>query len=315
MFYPGDWRKDPAVQSLDFEHRGIWLEVLLLMHEAPERGRLVLPGGAPMQDEGIARNLGLPLAKWKRARQRLLDYGVASEDEAGVLCNRRMVRDEEVRQKRIAGGRLGGNPALMVGRKDTGEVGAKDNLGDNLGDNLQANLAPTPSSSSSSSPASSRKKEGAAGWAHHACELWEQAMGGTPPGGRIGKALKPLVAKHGEAEVLARWEAYLGSDDDPRFKSPQDFASKYGALAGATAGRSDELTGKDLEVLAQIEAERKARGEDVPGPTDGHGARAGTPPEPAGAPADGPFRCAAGCGRAVGAPRVVCIGCSNRGAV
>ena len=30
QFYPGDWRKDPGVQALDFESRGIWFEILSL---------------------------------------------------------------------------------------------------------------------------------------------------------------------------------------------------------------------------------------------------------------------------------------------
>lgn len=44
QFYPGDWRKDPGVQSLSFHDRGVWHEMLCLMHESEERGKLTLNG-------------------------------------------------------------------------------------------------------------------------------------------------------------------------------------------------------------------------------------------------------------------------------
>ena len=108
QFYTGDWRKDPAVQSLDHEHKGIWIELLCIMWDSVERGRLVLPDGSPMPDCAIARNLGIPEADWKQTRSTLLSYGVASEDECLVLYNRRMVRDEEARLKKVEAGRKGG---------------------------------------------------------------------------------------------------------------------------------------------------------------------------------------------------------------
>ena len=44
QFYPADWRKDPGVQALTYEERGIWIEILFLMHESEERGKLTLNG-------------------------------------------------------------------------------------------------------------------------------------------------------------------------------------------------------------------------------------------------------------------------------
>ena len=108
QFYTGDWRKDPCVQALDHEHKGVWIDLLCIMNETSERGRLVLPNGTPMPDDAIARNLGLDEAKWKQTRSKLLALGVASEDEDGVLYNRRIVRDDAIRQVRAEAGRKGG---------------------------------------------------------------------------------------------------------------------------------------------------------------------------------------------------------------
>ena len=114
QFYPGDWRKDPAVQALDYHDKGVWLEVLFLMWESEDRGKLLL-NGQPMPDEATARILGLPEAEWKQARSRLLSYGVASIDpETGALMNRRMVRDEVTRRAKAEAGRKGGLVMQMI---------------------------------------------------------------------------------------------------------------------------------------------------------------------------------------------------------
>jgi len=107
QFYVGDWRKDPGVQALDYESRGVWLEILCFMHESEERGRLLLNGIA-MPTIALARNLGIPEADLKQTLSKIEAYGVASRDDAGVLYCRRMVRDEDLRRKKAEAGRLGG---------------------------------------------------------------------------------------------------------------------------------------------------------------------------------------------------------------
>jgi len=139
QFYTGDWRKDPCVQALDHEHKGVWIDLLCILNETEDRGRLVLPSGTPMPDRAIARNLGIDEAKWKQIRSTLLALGVASEDEDGVLYNRRIVRDEAVREARRRSGALGGKAS---GRKRTA---SKD----------QANKEANPRSSVSSSTSTS----------------------------------------------------------------------------------------------------------------------------------------------------------------
>lgn len=115
------------MQSLDYHHRGVWFELLLLMNESEDRGRLVL-NGKPIPDAALARLLGLTLDETKAAINVLLDYGVASREcltcgtwhdaadpdqkcerwKPGALVNRRMLRDESLRKVRAAGGLLGG---------------------------------------------------------------------------------------------------------------------------------------------------------------------------------------------------------------
>lgn len=110
QFYPADWRKDPGVQSLNYHDRGVWFEILCLMHESEERGVLLL-NGQPMPEDALSRSLGLDKQILTTTLTTLLTYGVASSrDEDGALTSRRMVRDEKLRKIRIDAGKQGGNP-------------------------------------------------------------------------------------------------------------------------------------------------------------------------------------------------------------
>ncbi len=120
QFYPGDWRKDPGVQALDYESRGIWFEILLLMFESQERGRLLL-NGQPMPIEALCRFLGLDNQKTTKTLTKLTEYGVVSKDENGVFYSRRMIRDEEIRAIRKNSGSMGGNPNLVNQNSTTGD--------------------------------------------------------------------------------------------------------------------------------------------------------------------------------------------------
>ncbi len=144
QFYPGDWRKDVGVQSLDYEARGIWFEILCLMHESERRGVLTL-NGRSMPDEALSRLLGITLDLLKQNLSKIEAHGVASrEDGTGALVCRRMVRDENLRKVRSDAGKQGGNPNLLKQNQTT-----------------PVKQKPTPSVSSSSSVSSSDNNHGA----------------------------------------------------------------------------------------------------------------------------------------------------------
>ena len=134
QFYPADWRKDPAVQSLEYHDKGIWFEIMCLMHESSERGVLLL-NGLPMPRTALARILGLDLTTLEISLTKLITYGVAKvREQDGAIYSKRMVSDEYLCKVRREAGKLGGNPNLLNQNSTTG-----------------VNQKPTPSSSSSSS--------------------------------------------------------------------------------------------------------------------------------------------------------------------
>lgn len=140
QFYPGDWMRDSALRSCSVGARGLWMDMICLMHEGTPYGylkvnlKVILPAN-------LARMVGATLEEVDGWIGELEGAGVFSRDEEGAIYSRRMIRDENIREARASGGKLGGNPAL----KDKAKVADKVIL--------PANLKPTPSYSSSPSSA------------------------------------------------------------------------------------------------------------------------------------------------------------------
>lgn len=141
QFYPADWRKDAALQSCSIGARGLWVEMMCIMHECTPYGYLCV-NGQPMTDNQLARLVGDTVKAVVSYKKELEAAGVYSFDE-GRIYSRRMVKDEHLRNIRAQAGSMGGNPALLSG-KDKQKVKQIDNH--------TPKQSPTPSSSSSSSP-------------------------------------------------------------------------------------------------------------------------------------------------------------------
>ena len=107
----GSWNDDAGVQALDYFDRGVWFEILLMMWESPERGRLLL-NGHPMTDDQLQRRLHLTPDVFQKTISTLINYGVASRVEDGCLINRKMVRDAARYRVKAEAGRKGGQTAL-----------------------------------------------------------------------------------------------------------------------------------------------------------------------------------------------------------
>ncbi len=173
QWYPADWRKDTAVQMLSFHDRGVWFELINIMHESAERGVLVI-NGAPMPEDALSRLLGLDKQTFNQTLSNLLTYGVAKQrDEDGAIYCKRMVEDEKLSQLRREAGKMGGNPNLV-------------NQNSNQKPTTRVKQNPTPSSSTSSSTSKGKQtpaEPSAKAKASTPEELEEFAISiGCPPG-------------------------------------------------------------------------------------------------------------------------------------
>ena len=171
QFYPADWRKDTALQFCSLAARGLWVEMMCIAHECEPYGHLVV-NGKPMNNAQIGRLVGISAKECDKLLGELFDAGVPSRADDGTIFSRRMVRDEEIREKRAAGGKLGAEHGTKGGSHGTkGGRPAKHNtpqetplceVGRGV---LEPPKEPPPSSSSSSSKNFSEAK----------------ASGGEPP--------------------------------------------------------------------------------------------------------------------------------------
>lgn len=128
-FYPTSWRADPALRMCSMGARGMWMEMLCLMHEAEPRGSLLIKGN-PVSARQLAALCGCSLKEATAFLEELEDAGVFSRD-GEVVYSRRMRRDEDKAQRDKANGQKGGNPNVL--RFNEG-VNPTDNPDDKGGD-------------------------------------------------------------------------------------------------------------------------------------------------------------------------------------
>jgi hypothetical protein len=142
QFYPADWRRDTAVQVCSLEARGLWHEMLCIMHDGTPYGHLSIEG-QPVSVEQLARLVGENQNRVRRLLDELEAHHVFSRDanNPGLIYSRRMVRDEHKRDVAASNGSKGGNPALRDKRRSRDPViQPVESL-----DKQTANQKPTPS--------------------------------------------------------------------------------------------------------------------------------------------------------------------------
>lgn len=99
-WYPRDWRGEQKLRVCSVGARGLWMDLLCLMHEGDPYGHLTIDG-VPVLIEDIASLAGLDHATTKSLMDELERRGVFSRNGDGVIYSRRMVRDEKRRKDGI----------------------------------------------------------------------------------------------------------------------------------------------------------------------------------------------------------------------
>ena len=97
LFYPKDWKEDPALQMCSREARSVWIDMLCLMFNAPIRG-VCQSGGRPWTHQEIASAIGGDIGSNVACITELVSKAVAAVNDCGAIFSRRMVRDEQARK-------------------------------------------------------------------------------------------------------------------------------------------------------------------------------------------------------------------------
>lgn len=140
QFYPGDWQKDTALRCCSAAARGIWIDLLCMMYEAPQRGVLRTKSGQKLSPISIKTLSSSIAGCCPKLIQELIDNGVvrvARKD--GALYSKRMIRDELRHRHWTMNGKKGGSKPKAKPK----QTGSKTQA------NTQANRRSSSSSSTS----------------------------------------------------------------------------------------------------------------------------------------------------------------------
>ncbi len=113
-FYPSDWRADPKLRCVSLAARGLWIEMLCIMHEAEPRGTLRI-SGVTVNEKQLASITGIGIRIVSAALSELLAAEIAIITPDNAIASKRMLRDTEKYNKDKENGCLGGNPKLTNG--------------------------------------------------------------------------------------------------------------------------------------------------------------------------------------------------------
>lgn len=114
-FYLTEHTADPALRLCSLSARGLWIEMLSIMHASERYGHLTM-NGRPMEPVQLSRLVGEDREIVQGLITELEAAGVFSRSDDGSIFSRRLLRDSEYRIRQQESGRRGGNPSL-VGKK------------------------------------------------------------------------------------------------------------------------------------------------------------------------------------------------------
>jgi hypothetical protein len=118
-FYGRDWIGDTALRMCSIDERGLWIDLLCLMMQGEPYGHLAINGRA-LSDDEVSRTIGLELNTYKGTLYRLMERGIPSKTESGMIFSRRLVRDHErFVVGSISGKKGGGNPRLRKKKSES----------------------------------------------------------------------------------------------------------------------------------------------------------------------------------------------------
>lgn len=114
-FYPRDWRGDQALRFVSLAARGLWIEMLSLMHEGAPYGHLTI-GGQPVGSDDLSRLVGASAEEVQALLVELRTAGVFRQTRTGVIYSKRLTDDH----KRSMEGRRAKAEAIAKAKENPG---------------------------------------------------------------------------------------------------------------------------------------------------------------------------------------------------
>lgn len=115
-FYPADWRGDLKLQFCSFGAKGLWMDLMCIMHDSDKYGYLLIDGEKPT-DEDLAFLFRVDIEIFRKYFLEIKDKKIIKKNNEGIYYSKRLVNDFKLRELSKKYGKLGGNPKLK-GVKD-----------------------------------------------------------------------------------------------------------------------------------------------------------------------------------------------------
>jgi hypothetical protein len=163
--------------------------------------------------------------------------GVLGRTDGGTLFSKRMVRDEEIRQARAAGGPKSLDNPHVPRPKDTleGYPSTHPSPPSSWG-----SFDPSPAVAVASAKEKPSRATARETWLTPFLDGWQRHRG-KPSAGRLATSLRPLVEQRGPRQTLAAWLGYLESRDGKPFCTVEDFTANYEIHRSQWAVEIDEV--------------------------------------------------------------------------
>lgn len=107
-FFPDEYLSDDKLRRCSLAARGLFMDMLCLMHKNDRRGYLQLATGEPWPLDQLARICGHPTDQMNQLLRELFSAGVFSAEPTGVLYSRRMVKEHKLYLELSKAGAKGG---------------------------------------------------------------------------------------------------------------------------------------------------------------------------------------------------------------
>lgn len=120
-FHPQDWRADERLRLCSLAARGLWLEMMCIMHRSEKYGFLLIAGKTPT-DTQLAFQVGTTPDEVVQLLAELRAAEVYSATSSGVIYSRRMVRDEKKSKINAKNGKKGGDASLGKEKEKSGSL-------------------------------------------------------------------------------------------------------------------------------------------------------------------------------------------------
>lgn len=199
-FYPRDWRADEKLRLCSLAARGLWVEMIALMHSSEKYGYLLVSGKQPTNEQ-LASLVGAGVAQVMELVSELAQADVFSRNAAGTIYSRRMILDERKAKTARKNGQRGGNPRLRKDDKNPASVKG--------GVKLRGQRTETHSNECAANPAADILKD-----------LYDLGLAVLSSAGHSERQARSLVGRwrkdHGDGPVLsALTDARLRSISNP----------------------------------------------------------------------------------------------------